>query len=119
MATFPSLSSGAVVQYPAGAGFNQSTQVIRFLDGSDQRYLYRGNVLRMWAVRLDLLSDSEIAQIENFFAAQQGDFSSFSFPDPLTGAEVPNCRFANGVLTTEYVGVNHASTSLTVIETNG
>jgi hypothetical protein len=119
MATFPSLHSGAVIQYPAASGANQPTQVIPFLDGCDQRYLRRGRALRIWAVRLDLLSDSEVGQLQAFFAAQQADYATFTFPDPFTGSNVDNCRFALGTMTTQYTGVSDASTSLIVIETNG
>lgn len=119
MANFPILSSGAVTQYPAVMGTGQSAQVIRFIDGSDQRYLVHGRALRQWQIRLDLLNEFELEQLEAFFTEQSGDYSPFSFPDPFSGSAVPNCRFAAPRFLTEYVGVDIGSTSFLVVETNG
>ena len=119
MATFPLLSSGAVTQYPAPQFIGQGVDVIRFLDGTDQRYLTQGRQLRRWQIRLDLLDGTEIQQIESFFTGQQGDYSTFDFPDPFSGTDVPNCRIGTPGLTTEYTAVDAASTSFWVIETNG
>lgn len=119
MAIFPLLSSGAVAQYPAALSNGQATRVVRFLDGSDQRYLTQGRSYRQWRIRLDLLNEAEIAQLEDFFSAQQGDFSTFVFPDPISGIDVPNCRLASGGFVSLYVGVDVSSTSLVVMETNG
>jgi hypothetical protein len=119
MPTFPLLSSGAVTQYPAVVASGQGVQVIRFLDGSDQRYLTQGKMLRRWQIRLDLLDETEIAQIETFFMAQQGDFSTFVFSDPISGSLVPNCRLAAPGLVSAYVGVDVSAVSLVVVETNG
>jgi hypothetical protein len=119
MATFPFLTSGAVAQYPVTQTNGQAVQIIRFLDGSDQRYLMQGRMLRQWQIRLSLLADQELEQVENFFAAQQGDYTSFSFPDPISGTTVPNCRFGASALLTEYVGIDRGSASFWVIETNG
>lgn len=119
MTTFPLLSSGAVTQYPTPQTTGQAAQVIRFIDGSDQRYLAQGRSLRQWEIQLNLLTDSELHELESFFAAQQGDYMPFTFPDPISGADVPNCRFGNPSLLTGYDGVNVNSTSFWVIETNG
>ena len=58
MATFPILSSGAIAQYPTPLKTGQAAQVIRFLDGSDQRYLAQGKMLRSWEIQLDLIERS-------------------------------------------------------------
>lgn len=119
MASFPLLSSGAVTQYPAALATSQGAQVIRFLDGTDQRYLTQGRTFRQWQIKLNLLNESEIQQIETFFAAQLGDYSSFTFPDPFSGTNVPNCRIAVSGLVTDYLGVDISSTSFWVVETDG
>lgn len=119
MANFPALSSGAVTQYPALIASGQGTQVIRFLDASDQRYLVQPRALRQWQIRLDLLNESEIREFEEFFTAQSGDYSPFTFPDPFSGETVPNCRLAAPGFVSEYVSVDISSTSFWVIETNG
>jgi len=119
MAAFPILSSGAVTQYPTGLTSGQGSRVIRFLDGSDQRYLMQARALRQWQIRLDLLNETEIQQVEAFFTDVQGDYSPFTFPDPISGADVPSCRLAAPALVSEYIGVDNSSTSFWVIETYG
>lgn len=119
MATFPILSSGAIAQYPTPLKTGQAAQVIRFLDGSDQRYLAQGKMLRSWEIQLDLLNEAEIQRVEEFFTEQQGDYSPFTFPDPFTGSNVPNCRLGTAGLVTDYLGVDASSTSFWVIETHG
>ncbi len=119
MADFPILNSGAITQYPTGLTSAQSIQVIRFLDGSDQRYSMQKRALRRWQIRLDLLNETEIQQIEAFFTDMQGDYLAFEFPDPLSGTMVPACRLAAPALVSEYLGVNNSATSFWVIETYG
>ena len=119
MATFPLLSSGAVTQYPTAFASGQAVQVIRFLDGSDQRYPTQGRTFRRWQIRLDLLNETELAELEAFFMAQQGDFSMFVFPDPISGTTVANCRIGSPAFVSGYLGVDVGSASLVVIETNG
>jgi phage-related protein len=119
MATFPVLSSGAVAQYPASVEFSQSVQVLRFLDGSDQRYLNQGRQYRRWQIRLDLLNDSEMNQLEAFFLAQSGEYSPFVFPDPFSGQNVQNCRLGTSGIESDFVGADNGSSTLWVIETNG
>ena len=119
MAAFPSLSSGVVTQYPTGISTGQGVGVIRFIDGSDQRFLNQGRMLRQWQIRLSLLSEDEVHKLESFFAGQQGDYSTFDFPDPISATNVPNCRFASPELTTEYLAADVSSASLWVMETNG
>jgi hypothetical protein len=119
MAQFPILRTGAVMQYPASFVTGQGAQVIRFMDGTDQRYLTQAKALRQWEIRLDLLTDDELYQLELFFQAQGGDYSTFTFPDPFSGTDVPNCRLGAPQLPSEYVATNVSSTSIWVIETYG
>src|SRR4051794_29704383 len=119
MATFPTLSSGAITQHPLIAGVSQNTSVIRFMDGADQRFLLQGRQLRRWQIKLELLNDVEMDQLEAFFGLQQGPSSPFSFNDPVTGLAVPNCRIGVSELTTVYQGLDAGTASLWVMETNG
>lgn len=119
MSTFPVLDSGAVMQYPAPVITAQGVGVIRFLDGSDQRYLTQGRTFRTWKVDLNLLNEDELAAVEAFFEQQTGDYGSFTFVDPFSATDVPNCRFAHPALETTYDDVDNGSTVLWVIETNG
>jgi hypothetical protein len=94
-------------------------QVIRFLDGSDQRYLMHKGPLRQWQIRLELLNETEIQQLEAFFTELQGDFETFDFPDPFSGSFVPLCRLGSPGLVSEYIGVDRSASSLWVMETYG
>jgi hypothetical protein len=116
---FPILSSGAIAQYGLPLGRSSPSQIIRFLDGTDQRFLTRGPMLRRWLIDLHLLNESEIASIEAFFNAMGGQYSTFNFPDPIGGTSVPNCRIGAPDLVSEYQDVDIAATSLWVVETNG
>jgi hypothetical protein len=118
VANFPILSSGAVTQYPSPLTTGQAAQVIRFLDGSDQRYLAQGKMLRSWEIRLNLLNEIEVQLIEAFFTSQQGDYSPFVFPDPFTGSNVSNCRLGAAGLVSDYMGVDANATSFWVLETD-
>jgi hypothetical protein len=119
MANFPVLSTGAVTQYPAACASGRLGQAIRFLDGSGQRFIARGPMLRRWLISLALLNELELSQIEQFFQDVGGEYTTFAFPDPFSGTSVSNCRLGGPGLVTDYEGVDVGSTSFWVIETNG
>ena len=119
MPTFPLLSSGAVAQYSLPVVTGQAVQTIRFLDGTDQRFLFQGRAFRQWEIQLSLLNDAEIEHLKTFFNEQQGDYSAFDFPDPISGDVISNCRFAAPEMVCAYDGVGASSTTLWVTETNG
>src|SRR6185312_9727219 len=118
MASFPVLSTGVVGQYPMAKGVSYNVEVIRFMDGSYQRYLTRGKPLRRWLIKLDELTEAELGQLEQFFESAQGNFGSFEFPDPFSGANIPNCRVANPYLLTEYAATGSGSVALMVEESS-
>lgn len=118
MASFPVLSTGVIGQYPMAKGVSYKVEVIRFLDGSDQRYLTRGKPLRRWLIHLDQLTEAELGQLEQFFENVEGNFGSFDFPDPFTGETVPKCRVANPYLLTEYAAMENGSVALIVEESS-
>ena len=89
MATFPTLKTGAVAQYPLDWTVSFQTQAVRFLDGSRQRYRLRGVGLRRWSVKLDLLDDRELSAVVQF-VEQQGS-AAFAFLDPVTGVNAAKC----------------------------
>src|ERR1700756_3374274 len=91
MATFPTLKTGAVMQYPATATTRYSTQLMRFVDGAGQRYRGYSAPLHEWVIRLDLLDEAELQALEDFFTEQQGQFGSFEFVDPKTNETYPDC----------------------------
>jgi uncharacterized protein (TIGR02217 family) len=116
MAEFPRLKTAAVAQYPATRTESFRNQVLRFLDGSEQRYRNSKGALRRWEIRLELLDDSELAAMESFFAARQGRFESFAFTDPWDGTTYPDCSLANDEMETAVAAEMRGATALTVVE---
>ncbi len=89
MASFPTLKTGAVAQYPLDRSVQFQTQSVRFMDGSQQRFRLYGAGLRRWKIRLDLLDEQELAAVAAFLE-QQGT-ATFPFTDPVTGDQVASC----------------------------
>lgn len=89
MATFPVLKTGAVAQYPLGYGVRYSTQSVRFMDGSQQKFRICGTGLRRWTIKLDLLDEEELGALIAFIEQQQS--AVFAFTDPFTGNVAANC----------------------------
>ncbi len=116
MSAFPKLKTGAVAQYPASRAHTHATEVLRFVDGSEQRFRTRGQAVRRWVIRLDLLDDGEATRLEDFFRTVQGRYGSFSFEDPWDGTVHADCSLESDEFTIEAVGEGRASTSLVVRE---
>ena len=93
MSSFPQLKTGAACQYPLRRTEGFQTQVLRFLNGSEQRYREYTAGLKRWVIRLDLLDAREVAEVEEFFAGELGRFGSFEFTDPVDGVVYPSCSF--------------------------
>lgn len=119
MLTFPVLNSGAVAQYPMPISYVSPVETIRFIDGTDQRFVTRGMTLRTWRIELSFLNEDEINSLEQFFEALSGQYQMFAFPDPYSGTTVANCRLGENSLATDYLATDLGSASLWVVETNG
>ena len=102
MNEFPELKTGAVLQYPAAKRLQYATRVTRFLDGSEQRFRDFAAPVQHWSIRLDLLTEQEMRQIQDLHEAKQGQFGTFSFVDPWDGTEYANCSFASDQLELQY-----------------
>lgn len=92
MASFPTLKTGAVAQYPLQTTSRYASQTVQFLDGSRQRYRVQGPALRRWSIQLDNLDESELAAV--FAFVEQGCLTSFAFTDPVTGQTAARCIVA-------------------------
>ena len=92
MVTFPVLKTGAVAQYPLAGGVSYSTQAVRFMDGSQQKFRLIGTGLRQWALKLDQLDEQELGAVIAF-VEQQGS-AVFAFTDPVTGDNVTTCMIS-------------------------
>lgn len=116
MATFPQLKTGAVMQYPAVKSVKYSNDVLRFLDGTEQRYRDCGSPLHQWQIRLDLLDETELSALEQFFVEEQGAFGSFAFTDPWDGTEYPDCSMDQDALELSLAGEMRGATTVVVRE---
>jgi hypothetical protein len=114
VANFPTLSTGAVAQYPSDRTLQFSTQAFRFLDGSEQRFQGYGSALRQWSIRLDLLDETELINLQSFLASEEGRSGSFSFTDPFDGTVYSNCSFGKDTLALQFAGPQKGVTQVTV-----
>lgn len=116
MNSFPVLKTGAVAQYPVKKTEAFSTQVVRFIDGSEQRFADYGTPLHQWTIRLNLLDESEMHLLREFFRAQMGASGTFGFTDPWTGTLYANCSLENSELDEELDAEMRGATQLIVRE---
>jgi len=107
-----------VTQYPASKGTLSATQVLTFVDGSEQRCRQWAAPLLRWTIRLNLLDEGEIRQMEEFFLSEQGRYGSFSFVDPWSGTEYTNCSLEADEADAGLWDVARAKASL-VVRQNG
>lgn len=113
MAAFPLLKTGAVAQYPSARHLLYETNVTRFVDGGEQRFRAALPV-RRWEIRLDAVDATELAAIEEFFAARQGRSGSFSFTDPWDGVEYADCSFEQDVFHARHVSDSRSSARVVI-----
>lgn len=83
---FPRLKGAAGVQYPVTREVRCATRVLRFVDGSEQRFRERA-AERRWRVDLALIDEQEAAAAVAFFETRQGRAGSFDYGDAA------GCRF--------------------------
>jgi len=114
MQEFPRLKTGAVAQYPAQRTLRFSTQVMRFIDGGEQRYREFSGPLRRWTIQLTTLDEEELDAMEAFFLAEQGGYGTFSFVDPWDDTEYTDCSLENPDAFFDYTGFHDARTRLVV-----
>lgn len=114
MASFPLLRTGAVTQYPSAKSISFPTQVVRYMDGSEQRYRLAAAPIQRWEISMTAVSVDEVAALERFFRDQQGRFGSFAFTDPWTGIEHPDCSFDRDDWEVEMVTALRARTKLLI-----
>lgn len=116
MTSFPVLSTGAVAQYPSSRAVQASVHVLRFVDGSEQRFRSTKGAARRWVIRLSQVSDVELTAIEAFFAERQGRAGSFEFTDPWDGTVYSDCSFEHDEIETLIVGEDRGAVELAIRE---
>lgn len=115
MAQFPKLKTGAVAQYPSSKAHLFSTEVRRFVDGSEQRYRDFRGTRKRWILLLSQLDETELGEVVQFFGEQQGRLGSFDLEDPWTGAIVSGCHFEHDTLPVLADGEFDTSTRVLIV----
>ncbi len=113
---FPLLKTGAVAQYGSDRTPAFSTQVFRFVDGSEQRFPAFGTALHRWVIRLELLDESELTAIADLFVTVGGRAGTFSFTDPFDGTVYASCRFDEDELAPGFGDVARGESVVTISE---
>lgn len=116
MADFPSLKTGAVMQCPAQKEVLFSTSIVRFLNGSEQRFRQYPTALHRWMVRLDLLDEDELHRLREFYRTQEGGAQEFGFTDPWDGSRYGHCSLEDEQMSDTLSGESHGKTSLVIRE---
>jgi hypothetical protein len=116
MATFPSLKTGAVAQYPIKTSFIYKADIVWFLDGSEQRFRNSPSVLHQWEIDLAKLDETEMAALEEFFLGNEGPTVAFSFTDPSTNEMYPSCSVSPSELALTFSDPLSGSTTIIIRE---
>ena len=116
MANFPALKCGAVTQYPTDRSRNFSTGVLLFVDGAEQRFPRYKSELKRWTIRLAVLDEGELQQVEQFFQEQVGRAGTFGFTDPWDSTAYLNCSFELDSCTGTYSDQSRNATEITILE---
>lgn len=119
MAQFPTLKTGAVAQYPLIVTHRFRTDIVSFLDGSEQRLRNSPSMLHSWEVCLDKLDEQELSSIEQFFLSNQGQTAPFAFTDPWTGTTYPNCSLESDALNLQSLAPLWGRTTVVIRENRG
>ncbi len=119
MATFPILKTSAVAQYPARKRIEYRNELVRFLDGTEQRYRDCARPAHVWEIRLAQLDEKEAAAVDDFFIQNQGKFASFAFTDPWDGRVYQNCSLDSDTLDLTLTAEISWDTVLTIRENRG
>jgi phage-related protein len=119
VATFPALKTGVVAQYPSDRQQRFSTQIYRFVDGSEQRFPAYAATLRKWTIRLDLLDEAELEALRAFFEAEGGRAGTFEFTDPFDGHVFASCSFDSDALELVFNGEQRGNAVVAIRENRG
>lgn len=116
MSAFPSLKTGAVMQYPAQRGVQYATLAVQFVDGTEQRFRSYAAPIHQWVIQLSLLDPMELQTLHEFFRSLAGRAQNFSFTDPWDGTTYSSCSLASDSMKAALAGEWSGQMSLTVLE---
>jgi len=114
MALFPKLKTTAVAQFPSGRSLSYATEILRFIDGTEQRFRRAGAPVSRWEISLSKLDGGELAAIREFFISQQGRYGTFEFMDPWDGIEYQGCSFEEDELELTLDGERSSDAKVTI-----
>ncbi|MBZ5590639.1 MAG: hypothetical protein LAP39_00270 [Acidobacteriia bacterium] len=83
MPHLPQLSSGATGQYPIQKRRAERTIINQLSDGRTVKLADTGAEWVEWQLTYQDLADSEIANLQQFFSACEGQLNGFTFLDPM------------------------------------
>lgn len=116
MGDFPILKTGAVIQFPASRVIQFATDVIQFLDGTEQRSPNYVQPFQSWIVKLSSLDETELQNIRAFIQEMNGAVGLFSFTDPWDSTVYPNCSLQGDMYTDSLIGPTQSVTNLIIRE---
>ena len=117
MPIFPKLKTAAIAQYPLVKRITRGVRVLRYIDGTDQRFALEPQATKRWIVRLDKLDASEWRAFEDFFVALQGSNGRFSFTDPVDDTEYADCSLGSDEIELQHADETNTAVTL-IIRTN-
>lgn len=127
LSAFPAFSWGGVAQMP----FVQTSAYESSVNDNPYgpKYVYSWydaglsnfptGYLRRWKLSYPLLTDADLATLENAFVGWQGRALSFSFTDPIDNTVYSHVRCDQDDLVIRYITKNQNSTELMLRQTNG
>ena len=83
MLYLPQLSSGATGQYPIQKRRIERTIINQLSDGRAIKFADAGAERVEWQLNYQDLSDAEVAGLQAFFSACEGQLNAFTFADPM------------------------------------
>lgn len=98
MSIFPILKTGAIIQFPAIRTTQCATDVVQFIDGTEQRFRAYAQSYHRWIINCDSLDETEINNIRNFVQSMNGAVGVFSFTDPWDSTVYPKCSIEGDAL---------------------
>ena len=119
MSAFPVLNSSAVLQFPAGRTLSYSTDIVQFIDGTEQKYRAYARPIHTWEIKLGALREDEVQRVMAFVQQVRGPLDTFSFTDPWDGVVYPSCSLAGETATAEFLDLSRARTRVVIRENRG
>lgn len=113
---FPRLKTAAVQQYGSSVSSRFATRVLRFVDGTEQRFPVEKGAGKKWVLRYAQLAEGELAALDDFFLAMQGPTQEFTFEDPETGVRHERCRLMREELALHLDAEHGGSLEIEIVE---